>query len=315
LDWAARYRRDEFSPSFTPSIVDTLRVLSQAQTDISMVDVESLVASYWGPPEGIELLLSQYTNLGGTPDEHHRHMFAAIFQVVVKRFGGDCTQWESLVRKLIHQGVDVHGYVFVGSALGEGWGTLLDDLFIYTYTPLEASIVGNFWLRILASEGFDISTYLEEEISLYTALHLVPSPVLSGCRKLIFQLGETQSVSWEWHVEPESGALLVRDMFKSLIFTIDLNDLEFVRSVDCHRILWPWGHHVWYRYLYEYYMDPELRGLNFSRFGGWEFLQKSRQQTKLVDSRAARRMAKKAWKSRRAWRKKYPSQMPGAWPS
>lgn len=173
---------DLVSPSFTTSVVDTLRVLSQAQTDISILDAIMLIESYNGPPDDIYFFLSQYTDLGGTPDEHHKHISAIAFELAVKSFGDERTQpenltrWESLIRKSIRQGVDVHGHkcldrnaVWQDPDVPRGWGTLLDDLFEYTHTPLDALIVGNSWLRILASEGFVISTYLEEEITLHTA--------------------------------------------------------------------------------------------------------------------------------------------------
>jgi len=310
----AQYRNDSLSPSFTTSIVDTLRVLSQAQTDVSMVDVEKLVRLYRGPPEGIEFLLSQFTNLGGTPDEHHRHMVATVFRVAVQGLGGDCTQWESLVRKLIQQGVGIHGYVAVGSALRQGWGTLLDDLFISTCTPLEASTVGNSWLRVLASEGFDTSNYLEKEISLHTAQHSSISLKYLGCRRLVFQLGETQSVSWNWHIEPESGAFIVRDIFKSLIFTDDFLDVEIRRFINHPPDIWPWGYHVWYKDLSSVLWSHYSRGRKCSIWDN-EYFWETGRLSNLADTRAARRMAKKVWKSRRALRKKYPSQMPGAWPS
>lgn len=306
--------------SFATPIVDTLRVLSQAQTDFSQADIKEFLWLYSGPPSGVEFFLLHNTNLAGTPDKADKELSAFAFAVAVSLFGKCSMQWESVIRKLIHEEVDIHGQV--RRLRSEPWyhdgplptprvlGTPLDELFGHTKTPFEARTVGNSWLRILASEGFDILAYLEEEIALHTAQHLSTWATYLHRRVLIFQLGENPGVWWDWQLEPESGAILVREAYKSLNLTNEEDNLaNYYRTYTNdtpQQDTWPWGYPDWFWAPWYSATMPESEQNN-------PMLVVDRRRHLAYD-RATRRMEKKASKKRRALGMKNASKMPGAWP-
>lgn len=299
--------------SFATPIVDTLRVLSQAQTDFSLADMERFMRLYRGPPLGVEFLLLQNTNLAGTLDQDDKTKSALAFVTAVSLFGNGFTQWESVIRKLIREGVNIHGQI--RGSWSKPWyaddsksvlGTPLDELFVYTNTPFEAQIVGKSWLHTLSSEGYDILAYLNEEIALHTPQYLLTWPTYYYSRKLVFQLGDNPSVWWDWQLDPDSGAIIVREVYKSLNST---------NTFDCQWVMdtpkpdtWPWGYPDWDWW-------PLYRGDTMLESRRKDLVLRLRRQENLADVRAARRMARKASKVRRSLGIKNASQMPGAWPT
>lgn len=292
---------------YETAIVDTLRVLSQAQTDFSQNDIRYFAWFYYGPPSGIEFLLLQHANLTSTEGEEDEVVSAYAFAKAVTLFGEGYSQWESVIRQLIRGGVYIHGRVHKRQI--EPWyyetlqatkvlGTPLDELFEGTNTPLEARTISKSWIRILVSEGFDILAYLQEEITIHTAQHLLTWSNDLDYRKLIFQLGENPGVWWDWQLHPESGALLVRDPFKSLNSMNDFGYVGVWRPDSPQRDPWPWRYQkwLWLAWNLEYNMVEVSR------------------RRDLAHARATRRVAKRASKMRRALGMKTASQMPGAWP-
>ncbi len=300
--------------SFATPIVDTLRVLSQAQTDFSLCDIERFTWLYSGPPLGVEFLLSNNTALADTMDQYAKEISALIFATAVSLFGKGSMEWESVIRKLIHGGVNIHGQV--RRCRSEPWywkgslatprilGTPLDELFVHTNDPFESQTVGNSWLHILASEGVDIVAYLEEEIELHNPQHLSTWSTYLLHRKLVFQLGENPSVWWDWQLDAESSALLVREEYKSLSTDDDFYG-QYTHDTKM-RNTWPWSYPDWF-------WVPLYRNVT-PKSAYDDMISGLHQRMKLAEDRAARRMTKKDSKLRRALGVKNVSSMPGAWP-
>lgn len=305
--------------SFEKPIIDTLRILLQAQDDFTLSDVRGFSNLYHGPPAGVEFLLLQDETLVGDLDQDAREKAAYAFAGAVSLFGEGFRQWENLIRKLIREGVNIHGQVrhFWYQSWNEreshGFldipdvpGTPLDDLFIRTKTPSEARAVANIWLQILESEGYDAVTYLKEEVALHEPQQHLTWSDFDCYRKLIFQLGENPGVWWDWQLEPESGAIMVREEYKSLNLAMDIDDFlvrgDWVINDDEIMILqsamWPWG-----------YIELDW-GLDSSDaiYSEWK------RKKNLARSRADRRLAKRVSKHRRALGLKNVARMPGAWP-
>lgn len=70
---------------FTTQISNSIRVLAQAQGDLSLTDIEGFSHFYWGPPAGAEILLLQQDliNEEVRPEEKSAYAFA----MAVKSFG------------------------------------------------------------------------------------------------------------------------------------------------------------------------------------------------------------------------------------
>lgn len=301
---------------FAEPFVDTVRVLSQAQTEFTLSDMEDLTWYYDGPPSGIEFLRLQHTNLAGSSDQDEKEKSAYHLATALSLYGKGSLQWENVIRKLVHEGVDIHGQVRCfnnepwddrddRSAVLEHYGTPLDELFRHTDTPFEAQKVSRSWLRILASEGIDVLVYLEEEIALHTARHLLTWSTCLYFRKLIFQLDENPGVWWDWVIDPSSGAGLVREAFTTLSMNrVDCFDTYVVKYLEWDT--WPWGYPDWCR------MPWYGSGILELDYDG--YCPERKGKNDLAKNRAARRMARKASKMRRALGIKRTSRVPGAWP-
>ena len=104
-------------------------------------------------------------------------------------------------------------------------GTPLDELFTWNRDRSAAQTAAEGWLRILASEGYSPSLYLEEEMTLraremHFTLASRSSIGYDSPRRLLFELGDHPSVSWDWWNDPASSTFILREEFKCLITTI-----------------------------------------------------------------------------------------------
>ena len=303
------------------AFVDTLRVMVQAQDDFTTDDVRGLIFSCVvyneNSPEGADFILSQesiHYHIGqGAEDDTTIPILAGILPVFV----AEPLKLEPLVRKLVRIGADLHARVprrkaaprkpdSYGRLPRSAYGTPLDELFRSTSTPFEARAAADSWLRLLASEGQDIKTYLEREMDLhvmdgYFTWPRYAFPEFSQSRILRFDLGKCPSVWWDWYTDPSAPASELRREFDHVVML----DLGYRYQLAMWESSWP----------YEYQKWCDNRAPPDQDYCLGERLEWTRINT-LAQDRANRRMKKKAAKATRAQGlKKNRSRMPGAWPA
>ena len=113
--------------------------------------------------------------------------------------------------------------------------------------------------------------------------------------QLVYQWGSNPSVSWDWWIDPNSFASLVREEFKYM----DILGWDYRRWDEWEK-MWPMIYPAWSDYIRctgGYVDDPELRLPH-----------------ELAQERANRRWEKKSMKAARAQGLKKRERMPGAWP-
>ena len=221
-------------------------------------------------------------------------------------------QWEPLILRLIHQGVDLHAPVFREGSLAHGYpyspfhvseyGTPLDSLFEISRTPDEARRLGAEWLGLLASKGHDVFSYLEKEKILHSSQHQITHPNSSNYsdlspRELQFTFDHTQPcVWWEWWINPAPH--------------MDLLEHEFTQLVK-HTSALPQGVHATRRDMWPFYYPDWHRADAFGRVWSGDYFGDLAEH---ATRKANRRLQKRYAKSRHCKRSRYP-QMPGAWPA
>ena len=286
---------------FAKDIVDTLRVLAQAQEHLTSEDISLFFRFYEGPPEGAELMLLQDV-ISETPSHNmdQPQEFTPLAGAVHEL--ARSPDWEPVVRRLLRSGADPslqlsHPSSFVGQAgdllsngdEGAKVCSPLDYLFGRVSSPFDSSIVSSRWLRALASEGIDVSSYLAKEKSLHG-----PDCQLSlgscSCglclpRQLYFELNKPcPMVYWDWWIDPESIDYPLLTEFKYLNF--------------CNRT--PWSSMPWQEmWPFQAPLDYDNQGYPHSSLHVQKF-----------SKRYARRRNEKA---RQVSEKRKPQQMPGSW--
>ena len=204
-------------------VLDTIRILAQAQQEISRTDVSGFFENYKGAPDIADWMLSQYAVRYELSSTEKEEVMYHPLGTALREYGrpGGQAEWESFVRRLIRTAVNIHApmprgdwykpqkYPWVMSP----HGTPLDELFTYTQTAWEAKAAANAWLRILSTEGYDVLTYLENEKS----LHATQPPITISNRynpripmQLVFDLEHHPSVYAERWIDPTSSAFLLR---------------------------------------------------------------------------------------------------------
>ena len=294
----------------TRTISDIVRLLVHKQEDLSAFDVSHYFQQYRGPPEGAELVLSEYPVQYDrrSLDDHSGEDYPPL-AAVLRLYADEPSAWESVLRALIRRGPDLHarvrrdredmtriGYPCYMSSCG----TPLDELFGWNEDPFVGRTAADGWLRVLASEGHDPSNYLREEHILRGEdMHFThPSNFWMGDdtpRKLFFELGDRPSVFWDWWIDPKSSISLLREEFKCLT-QIRLDWLRLERWEEC----WP-------------YPLP-LSSRLYEEYGPGLWSSECEARVKLADDRAMARTKAKAAKLLRAQRGKRPRRVPGAWP-
>ena len=170
--------------------VDTLRLLTQDQNEITLQDMNMFWMMYDGPVDGAQFMFSQdfvpsEFKLSDDEDTY------PVLATALKKYAIHPLEWEKLLRHILRKGVELSSPVLRGwklSALKDGYGpkypcsildhgTPLDELFSLTETSFEGKAAADGWMSILSSEGYDVQSYLEEEQALHAAqMHLtVPS--------------------------------------------------------------------------------------------------------------------------------------------
>ena len=111
--------------------LDTIRLLVQAQEDLSTTDVIQCAKYYRGTPEGASFILSKTRELGNEPARGLPSDSAHIFARAVKLYSAGDKMWEAFIRKIIQEDVNIHDHSSVFS-------TSLDNLFKWTYNAPQA---------------------------------------------------------------------------------------------------------------------------------------------------------------------------------
>jgi hypothetical protein len=286
---------------------------------------------YYGPPEGAEILLSKEVLplefFEATGDEMLFPPLALALRGYSYSHTEDLKQWESLIRKLLHRGADLHAPVLPNHRsytwdLGErpGHGTPLDELFLCTRTLVEAKTAADDWLQILSSEGYDVLAYLHNEMELHSThpqltfpsdRHRHPlnfyrsrdNPVYYPMpRELRFIMHETKpSVYWDWWIDPESPTYLVCNEFRDIY----LRDFWWaLRTSDrTWDMFWPFDYPAWDNsHQPVFYQLPRFKEESLE----WQRLRDN------AERRANRRLQRAHAAITGSRRMKYP-RMPGAW--
>ena len=274
-------------------VLDTVKILAQAQQELSRTDISEFFENYKGPSDTADWMLSQYAvryELTSTEQEEEMyHPLGTALREFVRQ--EDQAGWKLLIRRLIRTGVDIHAPMPRGlwfdpqdhQYVLSQHGTPLDELFTYIHTPWEAKVAADAWLQILSSEGYDIRAYLEKEKSLHATRPPIASPHRFHAqtpKELVFDMGENPSVYAERWIDPESSAFLLRQDFKQSNVLRSFYDWE---AEDTWPIIYPKG----------------------SLYGA---------ESAISLARANRRWGKKARKEIRRKCTLASSKMPGAWP-
>lgn len=280
-------------------MLDIVRLLTQRQEDLSAFDVSLYFQGYRGPPEGAQLILSEYpVQYDMSPTNGGCVSIYPTLAAVLRAYAKEPSSWESVLRTLIRRGADLHAEVprnredmkQIGYPCDMAdVGTPLDELFRWKRDSSAARTTANSWLRILASEGRSPSTYLEEEFKLRAKglhfTHASSSPLgYDSPRKLFFELGDRPSVFWDWWIDPKSSTYLVREEFKCLVTNLP----DWLRVPRGWEEPWPFTHPKWSSLHQAYAREPT----------------KCKALLKKANERAVRRME----------RREGPRRIPGAWP-
>lgn len=320
--------------------INTLRILAQHQDDVSDYDLSVAVYGYGGPPEGVDLLLSyssshieRFDITAGSDSmpppalvlKCYNHCFFwgnlpknyRSWQIPWTAPSSERKSWKLLLRRLIHKGADLHVRVpyyddhsgnYSPSHVNE-YATLLDVLFQYSGTPDEARVLGDDWLGLLASEGHDVVTYLNEEMILHASQHQMTYPIISpsngqplALRELRFVFDDARpSVWWEWWIDPSSEIDLLEREFKEMVKTqyVGLSYRDYCLSSP-----WPFHYPMWHQVAQE-----RIQSWPDSVCTGDDEVTR---RGRLAMQRANRRVQKRHAKSTHSKSLRYP-QMPGAW--
>lgn len=315
--------------------IDTIRTLTQAQDEVSSADVSGLICWHDSKPEIVEYILSLelvqdtlvhaggegnlYPPLGAALRNYGAHIASdsVNWEFPAQAFPA---KWESIIRKLLHIGVDVHAPVpredLFHSSQSEiypcilsAYGTPLDELFTYTRTAGEAQDAVATWLQILSTEGVDVSAYLEKEVALHATQPMFTCSqkrfVGYPPRQLFFNLGEAPTVYADWWIDPECSTYLVRQEFKDTNILTDYGDIMWEGWKRYDNFLWK---RVW-PIGYPWWSDSSKPPMYLR-----EDLAKWEQLSARAQERADRRWQKKARKAVRQNGTRIQFSMPGAWP-
>ena len=89
------------------------RLLAHNQEDLSAVDVSHYFQGYRGPPEGAELILSEYPvqyDRRSLDDDYYGKGYPTL-AAILRAYAREPSPWESILRALIRRGADLHARV------------------------------------------------------------------------------------------------------------------------------------------------------------------------------------------------------------
>lgn len=292
----------------TGAYTDIYRMLAQSQDDNSITNIFGGALPFCGPFEAADMLLKQEIIPLGISDAIEDIPSSALLPMALRSYAAvavrgqaaEMEKWETLMRKLIRTGSDLHAPYSTASQQS-CYGTHLDELFMLTCTPAEAKIAADGWLGFLSSEGIDVVAYLEKEMNLRARQNgiMLPNRILEEYdvnQQLVFVFDDGEpSVYWDWWVDPTSSTYLLRREFKQVVMISMPDVLPFF---DDWEDTWPFTYPEWYASNANLYGEED--------FARWRRLDEVAQQ------RANRRLQKARVKAARLQGLKYPN-MPGAW--
>ena len=295
----------------TKTVLDIARLLARSQEDVSEIDISRFVQEYRGPPEGMELILSEYPvqyDMRST-DDGNCSIYPTL-AAILRAYAENPSPWEPVLRALVRRGADLHAPVRrdrgdmdqIGYPCHMAeYGTPLDELFRWNRDSVASRTAADGWLRILADEGHDPSAYLKKEfIWLAEDMHFTHASISSvgydSPRKLFFRLGDCPSVFWKWWIDPTSSTSLLREEFECLITTSP----EWLKVSRGWKEQWPFTYPEWFK-LHQGYKKGEQ-------------LSHCKEMLKAADKRANRRINARAARSAQAQRSGRSRRVPGAWP-
>ncbi len=276
-----------------------IRLLITSQMDLTGNEVDECSTCYIGPPEGLECMISPDVY----PEElDWRHLPLKPLLTAVQAFSLNAPEWTNLMRKIVRLSTDLHRVHEPQKRTSDLSPTercpnltLLDELFKCVYDPIEGAPIARAWLSILATEGHDVTRYLETEMNLHADHECIqPARWTNLDRKLFFCFAEP-SVEWDWWINPEAPASLLCNEFRHMICRYET------------RRYWEWGwEHSWPFLIPEWSARCGRSSYRPDRNKKWQ------KMNELARSRAARRVEKKGIKSARVEGTYRPTRMPGA---
>ena len=301
------------------AFIDVLKVLIHFYGELSLEDAEEILRYYFGPPDALEWLISRFPRIGKLCIAEDGLPAYPVLATALRAYGLGKVfphlnpEWESFIRKVIRDRPNLHTPVPVqpdklsiyDPCEASGYGTPLDELFWGTMTPCDSRLVSDSWLRILASEGYDIDKYLRQEIALRDKdlkLTFSSFPSWSGGsslespRHLIFDLEGDPCVSWDWWVDPLSPIALLSEELKSIVRAPD--DAAFEDLAPLWICSWP----ITYTTIYQNAFQK--RRAHYRQLRQFELQ---------IEQDDARRLKKREKKSARKTSNKNRCRMPGSW--
>ena len=295
------YRGDKSDEDRAAKILEITRMMAKSLADTSTSQVADFVRFFIGPSECIELLFLQDYAGVATSHQYDNSLWTHVFAIAVRKFGAGDTGWEHIIRNLLRRGQSVHDSDKYTDDSDDDGGTLLDQLFYFIDTPFQAEEVGYHWLQILSSEGFDVVTYLKEEMALHAPYQLLKQRLRFEeiPLRLVCSWEERLGISWEWVNDPASPIISLQDEFKTMInwpIKLSFHCCE-ARDGEYWELFWP--------------LFPQNYDFRMTKLYGCE---RCKNMLKRQYERATQRMRKKAAKLARSQRTKGPRSVPGAWP-
>ena len=163
--------------------VDTLRLLTQSQFEISESDLSKFWSEYNRPVAWAEYMISRDLIQLDHDTSDSEGLYPALAAVLKVYYKCPLSQWESVLRLLLRKEANLHLPVprdlemeSLNHCLGPKYpckilqhGTPLDELFLTNKTPFEGKAAADQWLAFLSCEGYDVKAYIEEEQALHAA--------------------------------------------------------------------------------------------------------------------------------------------------
>ena len=272
-------------------------VLTRNDKDLTELDVDRCAKCYTGPPEGLELLLS--------PDVYPveldwRQLPLTFIVTALKNFAANVPTWTKFIQRVVRLSADLHRVHWdhrqsnrdteTLSTMQDRRLTLLDELLYLVISPEHGEFVVQAWLDILSTEGHDVRSYLETEMTLHADQDLTfRCPWRRSSLLMSLDLSDEPRVWLDWLIDPATPGNLVCEEFKCMNHM-----LRGYRGTWYDG--WPFIDFTWFILTNRAFSIPE----------GQHILD-------TVESRAARRAEKRRNKAARAAGTYRCTRMPGAW--
>lgn len=194
-------------------------MLSGPGNELCLADLPGFFQHYFGPPEGIQLLLSQ--EVAGVQIEDLRASATEALSGALSKFGATRDkEWKLVLRQLIKLGANIHNEHEDHKAYyPDVISTQLNQLLDWCLDPWKSKALIDEWLQILSEEAVDLATYISTELELRTkgprAIYWCNGHQ-TKLRQFVFSTTEPVGIHFEWWIDPELPAALVLEEFKNI---------------------------------------------------------------------------------------------------